>query len=57
MVRVIDLESENIRKCRHCGRYVKYDDSDLKGDYESGPFGTTHWTYITCPNCRCQIQF
>lgn len=57
MARVIDLKEENIAKCKYCNKMVKYDNSDLKGDYESGPFGTTRWQYVTCPNCGHQIQF
>lgn len=57
MARVINLEQEKIVQCKYCKKMVKYEDSDLKGDSESGPFGTTRWTYVTCPNCGHQIQF
>lgn len=57
MARVIDLKEENIFKCDRCGKYIKYDKSDIKGDYDFGPFGTSHWSYVECPNCGSQMQW
>ena len=57
MTKVIELEDLKIKQCPYCKSYVQYDDSDLKGDYEFTGCGTVHWTYVTCPKCKAQIQF
>lgn len=57
MAKIIKLEQVNIRQCGHCKKYVQYEKSDVKGDYEFGPFGTSHWSYVECPNCGHQIQW
>lgn len=57
MVNVVDLNDFNIKQCKYCGSFVKYDKTDKKSDYECGPWGTEHWEYIICPKCKQQIQF
>lgn len=55
MARVIDEQTPNIAKCRYCGKLIEYSQSDKKSDYDYTPFGTVHYEYIICPNCKQQI--
>lgn len=63
MIRVIEendvyhLINQSVTRCDHCGKMLLFEQSDVKGDYEATPFGTNHWTYITCPNCKHEIHF
>lgn len=57
MSRIVNEKGENIVRCDACGKLIQYSNEDKKGDYESTPFGTIHWTYINCPNCNYEIQF
>lgn len=58
MIEVVkDLKKHNIMQCEYCRKYIKFDKEDIKGDYDFGAFGTTHWKYIECPNCKNDIQW
>jgi DNA-directed RNA polymerase subunit RPC12/RpoP len=57
MSKIVDEERDNIVRCNSCGKLIQYSQKDKKGDYESTPFGTIHWEYINCPNCKHEIQF
>ncbi len=56
-MKIVNEKEENVIRCDLCGKLIQYCQQDKKSDYEFTPFGTVHWEYIICPNCKHIIQF